>query len=189
MADEIISDVEVIQQIKRKPIIEDWAGSCYQKWAKGFCARNAWRVVNVLGDYDDCLAKCALDFVICRQRYGGTVNSPQHFMYMYTTWVRAEFHSLSTHDTNNRKMQEGLSTEEIAIKSDAEMVAALSTASAELKSVMKIFLNAPQEMMELLRKDTGSRPNQFWNSVLNLCGISPAKSKKLATELQLLLKH
>lgn len=173
--------------MERKYILEDWPGP-WEKWAKNFCYRNHWRVAHILGDYEDCLSKCALDYVICRQRYGDTVNSPQQFMFMYKLWVTAEFNTLSSKDYNERQMHLALPKNEILVDSDAELVARLSTASSELKSVIGIFMNSPQEIMELLRKEASScHPKQFWKSVLKICGISPSKSSGLASELQKLL--
>lgn len=174
--------------MEREYMLPEWEGSVFQQFAKNFCAKNAWRVQHILGDYDDCLAKCALDYVICCQRYGATCNSASQFMYCYKTWITAEFNTLSTNDSNERVGIGSLSTQEGSFEGDAELSAKLSEASAELKTVLKIFFDAPGEIMETLRKDaTSCHPKQFFKSVLSICGISKSKSAALAKELQQLL--
>lgn len=174
--------------LPKRYVIPDWEGSVFQKWAKNFCAKNQWRVSHVLGDYEDCLAKCALDYVICCQRYGATVNSAQHFMFMYTGWVIPEFHTLAVRDGAIRKLHENLPTTEEAVFSDAELSVSLSGASDELKSVLKIIFNAPQEMMETLRQEASScHPKQFWKAAMRMAGVKVNRASILIKELQRLL--
>lgn len=174
--------------MERKILLPEWDGSSFQKWAKNFCYKNHWRVAHVLGDYDDCLAECALHYVICRERYGATVNSEKQFMYMYNLWVTAEFNTKSTKDFNNRQFQQSLPQDETPVESDANLAIKLADASEELKSVLNIFLNAPNEVMDVLRQEASScHPKQFFKSVLKLAGIQTSKSAELAKELENLL--
>lgn len=173
----------------RQFVIEDWKNSSYEKFAKNFSYRNQWRVANILGDYEDCLSFCAMCYVICRKNYGETVNSPQQFMYMYRLWVEAEFNTMSTKESHNREMQRSLPKEEATINSEAELATRLLDATPELKSVLNLFLKAPQEIMQILREEAQScHPKQFWKIALKACGINPSHSVKLAKELQRLLK-
>ena len=174
---------------KRAFLIEDWEGSPYQKWAKNFCYRNYWRVRSALGDYDDCMQKCALDYVVCRQRYGMTCNHPSQFMYLYKIWVVAEFDTLSVKDSHIRETKSKISKVEPTTESDAQLMVKLSGASDELKQVLKIFLTSPQEMMDVLRQEASSyHPVKFFRAVLKLAGIPVSRTTVLAEELKELLK-
>lgn len=174
--------------MERKILLPEWEGSSFQKWAKNYCYKNHWRVAHILGDYEDCLAECALYYVICRERYGASVNSEKQFMFMYNLWVTAEFDTKSTKDYNNRQFQQSLSQTEASIESDANLAVKLADASDELKSVLNIFLNAPNEIMEVLRQEASScHPKQFFKSVLKMAGIQTNRSADLAKELEELL--
>jgi len=192
--DPILCDVhQDIAITQRRYVIPEWEGSVFQKWAKNFCAKNQWRVAHVLGDYDDCLAECAKHFVICCQRYGATVNSAQHFMYMYKQWVIPEFHTLATRDGSIRKLYEAMQPlpgDEVdeTPESQVNLLLELDGASEELKSVLKIMFNAPQEMLEVLRQEASSvHPKQFFKSAMKTAGVKVTKAGSLIRELQKLL--
>lgn len=187
---------EVHQDIngtQRRYVIPDWEGSIFQRWAKNFCAKNQWRVSHVLGDYEDCLAECAKHYVICCQRYGATVNSAQHFMYMYKQWVVPEFHTLAVRDGSIRKLHDAMAPlpgDEIDHfpEAQANLQLELDGASEELKSVLKILFNAPQEMLETLRKEAHScHPKQFFKTAMEKAGVKVNKAANLMKELQRLL--
>lgn len=174
--------------MERKPIIDEWEGSAFQKWAKNFCAKNQWRVAHVFGEYEDCLAECTYMFFICKERYGATVNSEKHFMYMYKLWVTMEWNKFAVKDGNIRKLHQSIPDVEPTIESDANLAVTLSEASSELREVLKIMINAPQELMDVLRSETTSYSlKQFFNKVVEHLGISKAKSTALVKELEQLL--
>lgn len=167
----------------RKPVLEPWPGP-WEMWAKGFCAKNQWRVVHVLGDYDDCLAECALTFVECSRRYGKTVVSPQQMMYLYKLSVVCWFNVLSVRDQSCRRVREAIKEEEPSVKGDAEAMAKLSEASSELKDVINIFFSAPKEIFDVIRADVASNtPIHFFNAVLDYCKIPRTKTQPLINEL------
>lgn len=175
-------------KMDRVYVIEEWEGSSFQKWAKNFCYKNQWRVASILGDYEDCLAYCAMSYVICRKNYGHTVKTPQQFMYMFNLWVIAEFNTMSSKDSRSRKYQQTLSSEEESIESNAQLAVKLSEASSELTSVLAVLLNSPKEIIEVLRQEAHScHPKQFWKATLKFCGIKQERSAILAKELQDLL--
>ena len=173
--------------MERKEMLEPWPGS-WAKWAANYCARNQWRVNHQLGSYEDCMAFCALCYVQVARKYGESVNTPQQFMYLYKLWVTAEFDTLSVKDSKSRDFYQSLPQAEPSIESDAELAVKLAGASSELKTVMNIFLNAPQEVMQLLRDEANSyNPKQFFKAVLKMCKINTAKTNELTKELQKLL--
>jgi hypothetical protein len=154
------------------------------------------------------MSEAALCYVEIRIRYGATINSPAHFMFLFQQYFKCWIHTLSVKDSNNRKIlftspgeqraiSEYAASEELTrnprmldqpIVSDANLTVLLNEGSSELKQVIDIFLNAPNEIMETLRKEASSySPKQFWNRVLAYAGISPERSVSLQRELTDLL--
>ena len=190
----VVNESVQVPEPESKPdrvyIVEEWEGSPFIKWAKVFCYKNQWRVTHVLGDYEDCLAYCALCYVICCKNYGASVNSAKQFMFMYKLWVEAEFNTMSTNESKERLMKERLPKSEASVESEAQLVVKLTEGSSELKSVLRLFLNAPQELMQILRQEANScHPKQFWKIALKAAGVSSSRSAVLAKELQDLLKE
>lgn len=174
--------------MERKYLVPEWEGSAFQAWSRNYCLKNYWRVVSAIGDYNDCIAECALIWVECCRRYGATVTNNAWMMRMYQICVITTFDTKSMKDSNDRKLLSNFDSKEPAINSEAEMKVNLDDASSELKEVMKIFLNAPQEVLNILRADASSyHPMQFFKAVVNMCGISKTRSASLARELQTLL--
>lgn len=190
MTEEVHEVEQAIQEAtqQRPFLVEEWNGSPYQKWAKNFCYKNQWRVTNHIGEYEDCLAECAMAYVQVRIQYGATVKTSQQFMYMYKLWVTAIFNNFSNKDSKHREAYARLPQGEQVVQPEAYAVAALNDASPELKSVMDILINSPQEFMELLRKEANSYcPKQFFNQILVHLGISKSRSGELVKELKGLL--
>jgi hypothetical protein len=175
--------------MERVQLIPEWENSVYQKWAYRFCQTNAWRVRDRLGDFDDCMAQCALYYLEVKKFYSGKINSPSHFMYMYKLWVIGQFHDLSKKDYKHRCTKIKLSAKkETSIKSEAELIVSLNEASSELKEVLRIFFNAPQEVLETIRNDAKtSNAGKFFKYIVQLCGIAPEKADGLSQELKNLL--
>src|SRR5208282_2390945 len=74
------------------------------------------------------------------------------------------------------------------IRPDAELNVKLNECSNELREVLKIFFNAPTEVLETLRSDCSSlSPRQFWRRVVKHCNIPQDKSIILEKELNDLL--
>jgi hypothetical protein len=169
---------------------EQFKNSAYEKFAFNFCLANAWRVRDKLGDFDDCMAQCRLYFVEVQKFYEGKLNSPQHLMWAYRLWVTGQFHDLSKKDYKNRCTKMKLQRKgEISIKSEAEMVVILGEASSELKEVLRIFFNAPKEVMETISKDAKTaHSGKFFRHVVSFCGLAPERADDLAKELKDLLK-
>ena len=172
---------------QRVQLLTPWPGP-WALWAQSYCIKNLWRISNVLGDLDDAMGEAALAYVELRKRYGYTVNSNAQFMYLYKMYFSCWVHTLSTKDTNNRKALLKAEEQPNSCVSDAQLAASLSRSSPELKSVLGILFNAPNEIMETLRQDASSySPRQFFNRVITHAGISRDHSIKLQQELISLL--
>lgn len=170
-----------------------WEGSVYCAWAKNFCYKNQWRVTHSLGDYDDCLAQCRLYYWQTWQFYDGQFTSPKHLMYMFRLWTWQQFHDLSNMDTKIRKVEADpdpdMKLSDPETYSEGELAVKLNKASSELKEVLNIMFNAPQEVMDVIRQDSKNfSPKQFFRRVVKYLGFEESKTAKLTKELQELLQ-
>jgi len=173
--------------MKKAVLIADWEGSVYQKWARAFCLKNFWRVSHTLVDIEDMMSECALQYVDCRKRYGSTVNHPKQFMYLFMRGVRMVINTLSTKDSKSRKVIQQISEKKLSCTHpQADVSAALSYASDELKEVLKVFLEAPKEILSTLGSEVDT-PKQFFKKVVAYCKIDEKRSVELARELETLL--
>jgi hypothetical protein len=175
--------------MERVQLIPEFRGSVYEKWSYKFCQTNAWRVRDRLGDFDDCMAQCALYYLECKKFYAGKINSPAHFNYMFKLWVIGQFHDLSKKDYKHRCTKIKLATKkETSIKSEAELMVTLNEASSELKEVLSIFFNAPKEVLETVRNEVKTtNAGKFFRAIVQFCGIAPEKAEDLSQELKNLL--
>lgn len=175
--------------VQRIPVIQNWPTSVYQKWAYNYCVRNAWRVTNVFGEFEDCMSECALVYVECRLRYGGTVNSEAQFMCLYKMMVSCYFATVSKRDKKKRDSLEATIIKKLeTVYPEAHLNVMLSEASQELKEVLQIFLAAPQEVLQTLRLESNSHNlKRFWQQVVMYVGINQIKADGLALELRGLL--
>ena len=174
--------------MERAGLSGDWQGSVYQKWAYRFMSNNMWRIAHQLGDIDDAMQEAAIEFTLMKRDYGDKVNSPQQFMALYKRCLFSHINNISIKDSRNRQTLTKIEAKEPTVRPDAELTVLLNEGSSELKEVLKIFFNAPNEVMEVLRKEVSSySPKQFWNHVLKYLGIAPARSKVLTEELTRLL--
>jgi hypothetical protein len=166
--------------------MEQYYGSPFEKWARGFCFRNQWRVTHILGnDIEDFYSQCSIWWVECYEFYKGSVDSDPLLMNMFKLWVTGQTHDMSRKDTNYRKViadpiaedptvilantagtclnYDGKSIHgrfsnlyEPIVYAETELNLKLDSASNELKEVLKIFTSAPLEIMEVLRADCQS---------------------------------
>lgn len=163
--------------MESSPFIPEWSGSVFQKWSYNFCLTNAWRVQDKLGDFEDCMAQCALYYIECKKFYEHKINSPAHFMYYYKLWVTGQFHDLSRKDYRHRVTKAAIAVKnEVTEEPDAYLAVALGEASTELKEALSIFFNAPKEMMETIIKDANTdHSGKFFRYILNMLQIKPEK--------------
>lgn len=122
--------------------------------------RHFWRVSKTLA-YDDVMQEARLVFVECRARYC-PIDTPQHFMSLFkTAWYRrfTDLAYTSSRKTDHevpdfRIYDEGegvdtfISTAQGETGNAGPVLVALHRAPAEVKAVLSLMLNAPQEMVE-----------------------------------------
>lgn len=170
---------------ERVELIGEWKGSVYEKWAFRYLSTNMWRIQHQLGDMDDAMSEAFIEFHLMKRDYGEKVNSPRQFMSLFQLCLRSHVNNISMKDSKNRKALTSIEAKEPAIQPDAEITTLLNESSPELVEILKIFFNAPVEIMETLRKDASScSPKQFWNRVLDYCKIPRDHSPALMKELE-----
>ena len=176
-------ELEVKKKIERRFLIPEFKGSVYERWSFNFIQRNYWRVSEQIGDQEDCLAQAAYIFVVCRKRYGKTVNSAKHFMYLYQLYLRMEFNTYALKDGHRREGIKQLKDKQVERYAvcEGDIGLKLSRASKELKEVLGILFDAPNEILQILRQDTKSLAMKQVRQTL-------AKSNKLSEELERLLE-
>jgi len=175
-------------EVKRVFLLPEFEGSVFQRWAYNWILKNRWRVTQYIGDHDDCMAQSALVYIKCSQRYGRTIYSAKHFMYLYQLYLRMEFNTYALKDGQQREAINKFKGRQIEVHAvcEGDLNIKLSKASEELKQVLNILFSAPVEILEVLRRDAHSQ-KKFWVTVLNFCKIDKAKSEKLSDELEKLL--
>lgn len=174
--------------MERTLFISEWKGSPFCGWAHNFCHKNAWRVKNYVGDYEDCMAECALVYTQVRHRYGADIVSPQQFMSLFRVCVMSHFNTLANKDTQFRIGLENLEKPNLAIQQEGSVLVALREASTELQDVMQLLINAPQEIMDIVRIEAGNySPKKFFQAALRQLNIKPSKGQKVMRELERIL--
>src|ERR1051325_38884 len=150
--------------MERKELITEWPGSTFQKWSAIYCSKNYWRVSATVGDYDDCMSECALQYMLCRKRYGPYVKNAKHFMRLFQAMVISTFNTYSVDDYFSREALAALPTCEPSSEPDAVLLIKLNEASKEVQQVIRLLLDAPKDLLDSLRDDC--RPKQFFNRVI-----------------------
>ena len=136
-------------------------GSNYDGYITNFLAVNFWRVAALM-EYQDAVQEAQLVFVKLVNTYGN-VDKPQHFMALFkTSWVN-RFNDLSKKATRHRRIAYG-DIYESALEEQAQIYergvdyndgmlsVMMQQAPAEIKSVLRLFLTAPVEVLDTLAK-------------------------------------
>lgn len=151
--------------------------------------QNFWRVRHVLGDQEDAMSECAVQWCECRKRYGAHVDNPAWFMHLYKMCVMSRFTDLANKNTRRidvvtacdmgESQFDGLPDSQALEQLDLSIK--LQTVSSELKEVLTILFNAPREAFDGLFSPAAN-PQQVFAAIANKCGIS--KSNVLLDELR-----
>lgn len=131
-----------------------WTGA-FENWSRKYVAREGWRVVSVIGGFDDALAECALCFARCLSAYSDKVDNPAWMMSLYKIAVQRRFATLSERDHRFR-------AEEIAVDNRCELpsafeVAAFMEARPAVREVLSALAECSAETMRYILKDRGSK--------------------------------
>lgn len=127
-------------------------------WVVNHIQANFWRVARVM-ERDDLFQDAQEVFLRCAQRYPD-MDTPQHFMALFQRSWSNHVHDLSTASTQRRaEVSMALKTEDSdessferdpvgELDNDGYLAVKLKQAPAEVKMVLNLFLNAPQEILE-----------------------------------------
>jgi hypothetical protein len=184
----------------RKPVLPEFYGSVFEGYACNYFRSNFWRFQHSIGDFDDAMAEAALVYCECRRLYGAKVNSLPHFMALYKRTMYCWFTDWSNWDSRQREMidpyqQYEYSPDETSSKiavtfQEPGVVALLKGASCELLSVVKLILDSPKEILEILgngQKDKDEDPDLFFRNAVQYCGYAKEQAPILKEELLHLL--
>lgn len=127
-------------------------------WVVNSLKKNLWRIA-ATHTYEEAMQEAHMVFLRCAQRYPD-MDTPQHFMALFqVSWVN-EVHDLSKLATNAREAvsldqltysDEGYTPLEVIgeVENDGVLAVKLRQAPKEVTMVLNLFLNAPQELLEL----------------------------------------
>lgn len=142
----------------RTPIYLPEFKGAIEGWVVNHMRSNYWRVASTI-EREDVMQEAYVVFLRVKRRYPA-VEGPKHFMSLFKmAWVN-QFTDLANEDTArraevpmpSRRTDDG---DEIAyepvgeLANAGELGVALSQAPSEVKAVLQLFLNAPQEILEL----------------------------------------
>lgn len=173
-------------------LLPEWnkPGNPFRSWAQAFVWKNQWRILHYIGgDFEDAMAECELFWVQCC-KFPNHVNitAPAQMMCRYKLWVTGQFHDYSTKDTRTRNTMETIARYDLNIKSEAELTVKLDEASSDLKCVLDVFMNAPQEILDVLKQDThGWTTKRYIKKILVYLQMNPMKTDSIIKELRELL--
>ncbi len=157
-----------------------WEGPV-EGYTVNFMKSNFWRVKAHM-EYQDAMQEAKLVFVKLKRKYG-RLSSPQHFMSLYKTTLKREFDELSTRDTKfrnevnasqinsseNSEFTEVYYNQAGDLMNDGMLAIMIEQAPAEIKKVLKLFLETPVEFLDHLSsvwKKKG-KYNDFGNKHIN----------------------
>jgi DNA-directed RNA polymerase specialized sigma24 family protein len=119
--------------------------------------KNYWKVARTM-PREDVLQEAYVVFLRCKRAYPD-MDTPQHFMALFKTAYGRHFIDLARADTAERVVfelpsydnEDGHHELEMAgdLNNDGELALLLEQAPSEVVSVLNLFLNAPQELLEL----------------------------------------
>lgn len=128
----------------------EWADGPFQAWAKGWVARNFWRVAHTFGSPEDALQECAMVFVRCCNSYQGPANQPKRMMAYFKLAVTNAWNSASVKDRQARDTLPDTDAEEPMEEPLGPLMAALGQCSAEARVFLEGIANAPAEFLQML---------------------------------------
>ena len=126
-----------------------------QGWAVNFCSENAWRVSATM-ELNDLLQEAYLTYLKVVEKYGKTAKNGPHFMRLYQTTLRNRVTDLAwdaseVYTKTKREEVAEFSLESVMGDSDNDgyLSVLIQQAPTEVKMVLNMILNAPQEFVEV----------------------------------------
>lgn len=129
-------------------------------WTVNYLKREFWRVEAIM-EWQDVLQEAYIVFMRCAAKYPH-MDTPQHFMALYKRAWTNEFNDLSSEATKLRALVPDVrevDSEETPMEAAGELEnegylrILVSQAPDEVRSVLCLMLNAPQELLDVLLAD------------------------------------
>ena len=151
--------------------VPEWEG-VFEKYSCKKIHDNLWRMQNIGYEFEDLYQEAAVVFCECRSRYN--VENARHFMSIYSKALHDRFYDLaiksyksiatSDFDDDDNSKYEPLDF------SQGELRLKLGSLSDELKQVMNLIINAPEEMLKAFNLKNGRGLNNKMCKLLGLDG-------------------
>lgn len=158
--------------MKRK-FLATWEGPI-NGYAVNYVNANLWRLYNRY-NFDELVNEAFLVYCKVSITYANKVDNPKWFMALYKTALSNRMHDLSkTINQLVEDCEEPYKGSSLVTSNDGYLEVLLNQAPSEISSVLSLFINAPQELLDLAfsswksnggKKITG---NRFLSSVLGL---------------------
>ena len=160
-------------------------------WTVNHIKKNMWRV-RATQEFEDVMQEAHCVFLKLKLYYADTVTEPQHFTALYKTSWQRKFIDLANADTAQRAETHWDETENRdghamhepigELNNDGELATMLRQAPNEVLQVLNLFLNCPQEILDLAltswdRRFSGGGSKK----ICQLLGISPQRDVMGAT--------
>jgi len=126
-------------------------------WVVNFLTKHYWRVERSM-DRDDAMQEAREVFLRISNHYAGKIETPQHFMSLFKTSWTNHFTDLANADTLRRceisltpgPEDDGDVRDLPGVSdNDGALATLLRQAPDEVKMVLNLFLNAPQEILDM----------------------------------------
>ena len=164
---------------KRKVILPDFPGSCFEGYAVNYCNTNYWKFAKTIGSLEDAVSEAKVCYYDCRRLYGDKVENQKHFMALYKRCMWSWFADWATYDYKVNKVEkEYMLTFDETTFSDGDLAVKLREASQELKQVLNLILNGPSEIVSVLKKE-----EKFFERAADYCGLEKDQVEVLQQEL------
>lgn len=138
--------------------LPEWEGPI-EGWTVNFLAKHHWKVARTM-PREDAMQEAVVVFLRLRRKYCmrdvDPVTDPPHFMALYKTSWQRHFIDLANADTEDRvctsmpEDHEGVEREQTGCTdNDGVLAVMVRQAPREVSMVLALFLNAPQELLDL----------------------------------------
>lgn len=155
--------------IQRRVVRWRWEGAI-EGWVHNYVQHNHWKVRRTIPDRDDLYQEAYVKYLECRRAYPN-VGTPQHFMALFKTAYSRRFMDLAEMDTASRCLvsDTDISLQEVAVETDGMLAVMIRQAPVEVRMVLSLFLNAPQEVLDAMLQGHRNKSRR----VNELLGLDP----------------
>lgn len=133
--------------------VAEWAGPI-EGYVVNFLSKQHWKIKRTV-PWEDAMQEAYCVFLRCKRKYPD-IEEPQHFMALFkTAWYR-HFTDFTNEDTASRVVgphvvdEHGSAPEAVGeLDNDGALALMIKQAPREVTMVLTLFLNAPQELLDL----------------------------------------